>query len=131
MSTGADADARPTIAVVGASRDRKKYGNKCVRAYRQAGWTVYPVNPASTEVEGLPTYASLDQVPAPLDRISVYLPPASTAKLLDALPIGPEVFFNPGSADDEILAAARRRGLAALAACSIVAIGLSPASFPD
>ena len=40
-----------TIAIVGASADRAKYGNKAVRAFIQGGWTVYPVNPGVEEVE--------------------------------------------------------------------------------
>jgi len=121
-----------TIAVVGASADRRKYGNKCVRAYLAEGYRVYPVNPAEREIEGLPVHHDLGQVPLPLDRISVYLPPPLTLELLPemARAAAREVWFNPGSADGEVLAEARRLGLAARPGCSIVDIGRSPAEFP-
>jgi hypothetical protein len=124
-----------TIAVVGASANRQKYGNKCVRAYREAGYQVYPVNPTEREIEGLPVFRALAEVPAPLDRISVYLPPALTRALLPeiaraALPAGTEVWFNPGAADGEVMAEARRLGIAARPGCSIVDIGRLPTEFP-
>ena len=54
-----------TVAILGASADRSKFGNKAVRAFQRAGWHVYPVNPAGGEVEGLPCYPSLADVPGP------------------------------------------------------------------
>jgi len=125
-----------TIAVLGASADRQKFGNKCVRAYRASGYRVFPVNPAAREIEGLPVYRSLAEVPAPLDRISVYLPPPRTLSLLPEIaraaggPAGAEVWFNPGSADGAVLEEARRLGIAARPGCSIVDIGRRPGEFP-
>lgn len=122
-----------TIAVLGASKDRSKYGNKCVRAYREAGWQVFPVNLGSADpIEGLETRRTLADIPVELDRISVYLPPPVTLELLaDIAAKGAgEVWFNPGSADARVLDEARRRGIAARPGCSIVDIGVSPAQFP-
>ena len=42
-----------TVAIVGASADRRKFGNKAVRAYLRQGWKVYPVNPNRDEIEGI------------------------------------------------------------------------------
>ena len=50
-------------AVVGASPDRNKYGNKVLRAYMQRGFTVYPINPKADEVEGLKAYPDLASLP--------------------------------------------------------------------
>ncbi len=46
-----------TVAVIGASSDRNKYGNKAVRAFRQQGYEVFPINPNEERVEGLPAVA--------------------------------------------------------------------------
>jgi predicted CoA-binding protein len=122
-----------TIAIIGASNDRKKYGNKAVRAYLRAGWTVYPVNPRGEAVEGIVSYLTISDVPDRLDRVSMYVPPKVGLQLLDEIAkVNPgEVFFNPGSDSDEVMDAARNAGLNAVAACSIVDIGLSPKMFPD
>ena len=123
----------PSIAIVGASTDRKKYGNKAVRAFKQGGWTVYPVNPGAAEVEGLPAFRSLAEIPDPVDRVSLYVPPrAGLAMLPDIAAKNPaEFFLNPGAESPELVEAARALGLNPLLACSIVNIGLRPEQFPD
>lgn len=122
-----------TIAVLGASTDRSKFGNKCVRAYDQEGWAVFPINPNASSVEGVPTHAILGDVEVKLDRISVYLPPSVTLKLLPEIAAkeAGEVWFNPGSADAEVLATARELEINAIDACSIVDIGRHPSQFPE
>ena len=72
-----------TIAIVGASTNRRKYGNIAVRAYRDQGWRVYPVNPRAETIEELPAFASIRDVPEPLERVSVYLPPAVLLGVLE------------------------------------------------
>jgi predicted CoA-binding protein len=122
-----------TIAVLGASKDRNKFGNKCVRAYQAAGYQVFPVNLAGLdEVEGFPAFRNLDEIPADLERISVYLPPPLTLELLPDIQRkgAQEVWFNPGSADQKVLEEARRLGIPARPGCSIVDVGFSPAQFP-
>jgi uncharacterized protein len=119
----------PTIAVLGASSDRGKFGNKAVRAYARAGYHVYPVNPRASAVEGWPAFPSIAAVPAErLDRVSVYLPPAVGLKVVEEIAQKPagEVWFNPGADAPAVLARARELGLNVVAACSIVAIGISP-----
>ena len=120
------------VAILGASSERRKFGNKSLRAHRQAGWEVYPVHPKETAVEGLPAFASLADLPQPVERVSVYLPPPVTRSLLPAIAAAGarEVFFNPGAADPETVAEARRLGIPAREACSIVDLGLRPSDFP-
>lgn len=125
--------AQPTVVILGASADRTKFGNKSLRAHAQAGYSVYPVNPKGGTIEGLEVYRSLAEVPVEhVDRISVYLPPAVGLAALEAIAAKgcDEVWFNPGSESPEILAKARELGLRAIADCSIVDLGLSPAQFP-
>ena len=122
-----------TIAIIGASTDRKKYGNKAVRAFRDGGWTVYPVNPRADEVEGIECYASIRDVPEPIDRVSMYVPPAVGMKMLaDIVAKRPgELFFNPGAESEELLDAVRANGIDPIVACSVVNIGLRPEMYPD
>ncbi|HEV7672373.1 MAG TPA: CoA-binding protein [Thermoanaerobaculia bacterium] len=121
----------PTIAVLGASSNRQKFGNKCVRAYAHAGYQVFPINPTEKEIEGFPVFAKLADVPQALDRISVYLPPPVTFDYLDEIEAAKagEVWLNPGAYDAKVLEEARRRGIPIRPGCSIVDIELSPAMF--
>jgi uncharacterized protein len=113
----------PSIAVIGASNDRTKYGNRAVRAYLAQGWTVYPVNPKEPEIEGIAAYKTIADVPGPVDRASLYVPPAVGIKLLDAIAAqrAKELWVNPGSGSPELLARAEELGLETVEACSIVA----------
>ena len=124
----ADTDGIKSVAVIGASNDRAKFGNKAVRAFRQQGYEVYPVNPRETEVEGLPAFKSIRDVPARPEMISVYLPPPVLLKVLpDIAAKGcDELWLNPGTESDEVLAEAGRLGLRVIQACSIVGVGVSP-----
>jgi len=119
-----------TVAVIGASTDRAKYGNKAVRAFVRQGYTVYPVNPREREIEGLPAYPSIADVPVRPQMISVYLPPPLVLKLLpDIAARGcDELWLNPGTESEEVLAEAARLGLKVIQACSIVGAGVSPAT---
>ncbi len=122
---------KPTVAILGASRDRRKYGNKSVRAHLQQGYEVYPVNPHADEIEGLKTYRDLASVPVrQLDRISVYLPPEVALGLLEEIQArgAKEVWFNPGSDSPEVVARADALGLDIIRACSIVDVGVSPSA---
>ncbi|HLQ38314.1 MAG TPA: CoA-binding protein, partial [Planctomycetota bacterium] len=64
-----------SFAVVGASTDRDKYGNKVLRCYLQHGLPVVGVNPRQTIVEGAPCYPSLQAVPGGSRAVSVVAPP--------------------------------------------------------
>lgn len=119
-----------TIAILGASTDCNKFGNKAVRAFAQQGYTVYPVNPKEATVEGLTAYASITDVPVRPQKISVYLPPPVLMKALPAIAAKgcDELWLNPGTESDEVLAEAERLGLNVVQACSIIAVGVSPAN---
>jgi predicted CoA-binding protein len=121
--------AQPTVAILGASAERTKFGNKSVRAHLAKGYQVFPVNPRGGEIEGLPVYATLSEIPGgTLDRVSVYLPPAIGIKLLPEIADHgcKELWLNPGSESEELVAEARKLGLNVIEACSIVAVGMSP-----
>jgi hypothetical protein len=117
-----------TAAIVGASADRHKYGNKSVRAHLQQGYTVFPINPRETEIEGCPAYRSIADLPVRPDRVSVYVPAEVTLKLLPEIAAKgcDELWLNPGADSDEAVTEAERLGLNVIRACSIVDLGVSP-----
>jgi len=117
-----------TIAIIGASADRSKFGNKAVRAFVRQGFTVYPVNPKETRVEDLPAFKSIAEVPVRPNLVSVYLPPPVLLKVLpDIAAKGcDELWLNPGTVAPEVLALAEQLKLNVIQACSIVGVGLSP-----
>jgi predicted CoA-binding protein len=118
----------PRVAVIGASSDRAKYGNRAVRAYLRQGWTVYPVNPHERAIEGLAAYANIEAIAAPVDRASLYVPAEVGRTLLAGIArkgVG-ELFVNPGAESDDLLREAERLGLEVIQACSIIDIGERP-----
>ncbi len=116
------------VAVIGASNDRRKFGNRAVRAYRDQGFTVVPINPHETEVEGLKAYASVLDVPGPIDMASFYVPPEIGEQVIGEVARKgiAEVWLNPGAESDALIARARGLALNPIIACSIVAIGQNP-----
>ena len=119
------------VAVIGASNNHEKFGNKAVRAYVAHGHSVYPVNLREARVEGLAAYRSILDVPAQLDATLVYVPPEVTLRLLPAIAkkgFG-ALYLNPGSEDDAVVARAAELGLKPILACSLLAIGDRPSNY--
>ena len=117
------------VAVIGASSDRSKYSNKAVRAFARQGYTVVPIHPRETEVEGWKVYPSVMDVPGPIDMATIYLPPALGITVIEEVARKgiTDVWINPGADSPEVVARARELGLRPTVACSIVGIGESPA----
>jgi uncharacterized protein len=120
-----------TVAVIGASPDRSKWANKAVRAFRQQGYTVFPVHPAFPSVEGLDCFATIADVPERPDIVSVYVGPPRLLPLLPEIAERgcDELWLNPGTTSSEVLSLARELGLKTVETCSIIAVGMSPAAF--
>ena len=120
-----------TVAVVGASSDRRKFGNKALRAFAQQGYIVFPINPHEREIEGHPAFASVLDVPGPIDMATVYVRPEVGVRVMDDLAakqVG-EIWLNPGADGPEVVARAGELGLKTIQACSIIAIGETPRRF--
>ena len=116
------------VAVIGASRHRHKFGNRALRAFERQGFTVIPINPHETEVEGHTAYASVLDVPGPIDMATVYVPPHQGVQVMQQLAQKgiAEVWLNPGADGPEVVARARELGLNTIQACSIIGIGENP-----
>ena len=116
------------VAVIGASSNRSKFGNRAVRAFQHQGYTVVPINPHETEVEGLKAYRSVMDVPGTIDMASFYLPPEIGLQVIDDVARKGivEVWLNPGAESDALIARAKALHLRPIVACSVVAIGENP-----
>ena len=88
-----------TVAVIGASSNRYKYGNKALRAFERQGYTVIPINPNEAEIEGHKAYATVLEVPGPIDMATVYVPPHKGVAIMDQLAAKgvPEVWSRNGA----------------------------------
>jgi predicted CoA-binding protein len=115
------------FAVVGASRDREKYGNKVLRAYLQNGIEVVPVNPGGGAIEGLASIADLAALPAPVDGVSIVTPPMVTEKVVEeAIRLGIQnIWMQPGAESPRAVELAERAGANVIAGgpCLLVALG--------
>jgi predicted CoA-binding protein len=120
-----------TVAVIGASSNREKFGNKALRAFAQRGYTVIPINPIETEVEGYRAFRSVLDVPGAIDLATIYVPPPVGVRVMDDLAKKgvPEVWLNPGADDRSVVDKAQSLGLKTVRHCSIIAIGESPARY--
>ena len=118
--------AGETYAVVGASSDRSKYGNKVLRAYLQDDRVAWPVHPRATEIEGCVAYPSLAELPDKPHGVSIITPPQVSAEITrQAIELGLErLWFQPGSEAPEAIAEAREAGLEVIAdgPCVLVAL---------
>ncbi len=121
----------PSIAIVGASSDRSKFGNKAVRAYKKLGWDVFPLHPKEEQIEGLKVYRSLKELPQPLDRVTLYVSPKIGFSMLDEIAAAKpkELFVNPGAESPELLQEAKAKGINTIFACAITEAGESPAAY--
>jgi uncharacterized protein len=121
----------PSVAIIGASSNRGKFGNKALRAFAKQGYTVFPIHPTETQVEGHAAYRSVLDVPGSIDLATVYVQPAVGLTVMPEIASKgiPEVWLNPGADAPRVVAAARALGLKTVQHCSIMAIGESPARY--
>ncbi len=116
------------IAIIGASKNRKKFSNKAVRAYREKNHVVFPVNPNEREIEGLTCYPSLNEIPLEVDVVSIYVPPAVGIKIVPDIIKNKikKVYLNPGSESKEMIKELKDHEIKVMKVCSIRKIGVNP-----
>lgn len=117
-----------TVAVIGASNNRRKFGNKAVRGFEAQGYKVVPISSHEARIEGISAYRSVLDVPYQIDMATIYVPSASGIEILDEIVEKkiPEVWINPGADSPDMLQKAYKLGIEPIVACSLVAIGEMP-----
>jgi predicted CoA-binding protein len=117
----------PTFGVVGASPKRDKYGNKVLRCYLMNGRKAIPVHPAQKEIEGLPCAASVAELPAEVQSISIITPPQVTEKVVEtAIAQGiRNIWMQPGAESPKAVKTCREAGINVIAdgSCLLVVLG--------
>ena len=114
------------FAVVGASANREKYGNKVLRVYQQNKLEVVPVNPAGGEVEGLNAYTDLPSIPGSIDGVSIITPPKVTEQVVaQALSLGiKNIWMQPGAESDAAIDLAEQAGANVIAGGPCILVSL-------
>lgn len=113
----------PVWAVVGASDDPAKYGNRIYRTLKAAGYRVYPVNLRAATIDGDPAYPRVTDLPEPPAVVDIVIPPGpGTLDVVrdahDAL--ARAVWFQPGAEEAAAIAWALEHGLEVVRDCILV-----------
>jgi predicted CoA-binding protein len=114
------------FAVVGATTNREKYGNKVLRVYQQNKLEVVPVNPAGGEIEGLAAYPDLASIPGTIDGVSIITPPKITDGVVQqALALGiKNIWMQPGAESDAAIELAESAGANVIAGGPCILVSL-------
>jgi predicted CoA-binding protein len=119
--------AGSVYAVVGASNDRWKYGNKVLRCYVQNGRRAIPVNPSAKVVEGIEAVPDLASLPEPVHGASIITPPEVTERVVEeAARAGVKrLWMQPGAESERAIERAEELGLSVIAGgpCVLVVLG--------
>jgi hypothetical protein len=101
------------FAVVGVSRNPEKYGYLVWKALRRAGKTVYGINPATREIEGVAIYPTLASVPEKVEAAVMVVPPTVTEQAVqECARLGvPGVWMQPGAESPEAERICRDAGM--------------------
>ena len=107
----------PAYAVVGASANRDKFGNKVLRCYQQDNMHVYPVNPHEEIIEGLATVKTVAELPRSVKSISIVTPPSVTEQIvMQAIQHGIQnIWMQPGAESDEAVRNCKQHNLNVIA----------------
>ena len=102
-----------TIVVLGANPKTDRYAFKAMQKLQEHGYNAVLVNPAFSEMHGERCYASIADVPQPIDTVSLYLRPARSTPLMeDILKARPRrIIFNPGAENKWLAKAASLAGI--------------------
>ncbi len=71
------------LAIAGASRNPKKFGAIVFSELKKRGFELYPVHPSATEIQGIPCYSKVDELPAGVDHLYIVTPKSETLSLVN------------------------------------------------
>lgn len=99
------------IAVVGASNDRAKYGNRVFRKLVDSGYRAFPINPNASAVEGQTCYRTLKDLPEKVEAVVSVVPPAATEQIVrEADEVGIHyIWMQPGAESSRAIELCRDR----------------------
>lgn len=110
------------MAVLGASPKLDRYAFKAMRMLLQSGFAAIPVNPAFAEILGQSCFASIAEVPQPIDTITMYLGSQRSdpliEKIISAKP--KRIIFNPGAENDRLEKRAASCGIETVHDCTLI-----------
>jgi predicted CoA-binding protein len=94
-----------TFAVVGASRDKRKFGNAIYGELKKKKYKVYPVNSGAIEIDGDKCFANIKDLPEKPDAIILCVKPEKTETIIkEAVEIGiKNIWMQQGSESDEAI----------------------------
>ena len=110
------------VVVLGASNKPERYSYQAVKLLAEKGHVVFPVHPAISEIDGIPVFKRLVDIPSPIHTMTVYLAPGRSAALADEiLSARPKrVIFNPGAENPDLFQRLQETGVEAMNACTLV-----------
>lgn len=115
---------RRVWAVVGASQNRRKYGNIIYRTLRERGYTVYPVNLTEQVVEGDSVYPDVTALPPGVEVLDIVIPPPRVPRVLDQAKAAgiTRIWLQPGAESPAVIAHAQSLGMQVIAGgpCALV-----------
>lgn len=105
---------KKTWAVVGATDNTEKFGYKIYKCMKDAGYTVYPVNPGVSDIQGVKCYPHLKDLPEKPEVVDVVVPPKVGEQIMkDCAAAGIEnVWLQPGANAPQVAALGKELGLA-------------------
>lgn len=116
-----------SIAVIGATDNSSKYGHVIYRDLKRKGFTVYPVNPQRTSVDGDPAFPNVGDIPGKPTIVNFVVPPSTTLNVLQhCLDLDlMNVWVQPGAESPEVIAFLQQNSFNYIAdACIMVATRL-------
>ena len=123
--------AERTLALVGASRSGRKFGNMVLKELTAKGYRVLPLHPDAAEIDGHAAYGSFAELPERVGGVVVVVPPARTEQVVrDAAAAGiTRIWLQQGASSPAAVHFAEARGLSVVHGECILMFAEPTASF--